>query len=493
MNYLKFLTIVVIVGGLIGCDMLDSQEPQQSLPADEVLSSPDGLENLQTGLYDGLQNANIAGGNFNVLPEIMADNALWTGSFTNYARQAAREMNPSDGQIGSWWNISYREINTANIILDTVGEIEDTPDFDESNRELMRADAYFVRGMLYFELARAFAKPWGYTGDNSHPGVPVRTEPVLDSDSFEELPRNTVAEVYDQAVSDLENAVDRLPLPNDAIEGRASVYSAVGYLMRIEMNRGNYDVAADYAEEIITSGFFELTPDADGPFRNEFSAESILEISHTPQDNPGVNAGQNAFYASTANGGRGDIEYTGDYVDALNSTITDDQRAAVEAAGFEVQETRTGLIEDVESTTTKFPDGIDNADNVLNMRYADILLSSAEALTETATSYADVPDEAFDRLNEVRTRAIVVTDDGDQVPPALIEYTRADFNSQDELLEAILLERRVELSFEGDRFYTLKRKGMDIRGLPFDDNALVFPIPQAELDSNDNIDQNDGY
>ena len=493
MNYLKFLTLVVIVGGLIGCDLLDSQEPQQSLPADEVLSSPDGLENLQTGLYDGLQNASISGGNFNVLTEIMTDNVLWTGSFTNYARQAAREMNPSDGQIGAWWNISYREINTANTLLEKVDEVEDEPGFGDAERNLIRGDAYFARGMMYFELVRVFAKPAGFEGDNAHAGVPIRTDAVLDPEDFEELPRNTVQEVYDQAEADLLAARDYLPEPGGALEGRASTYAATTYLMRLELARGDYDAAADYAEEIISSGMYELTDGVEGPFRNEFSSESIFEIAHTPQDNPGVNAGQNAFYASTAEGGRGDIEWTDDYYEALSSTVTDDQQAAIDAAGLNVEETRFNLIQDLETSTTKFPDGIDNADNVLNSRYADILLASAEALVESAPDYAAVPEEAFDRLNEVRTRAIIVTDDTGAPFPEMIEFDRTDFTSQEEMVEAILLERRVELAFEGDRFYTLSRKGLDIRGLAPDDNRITFPIPQDELDSNANIEQNDGY
>ena len=492
MNYLKFLTLVVIVGGLIGCDLLDSQEPQQSLPADEVLSSPDGLENLQTGLYDGLQNASISGGNFNVLPEIMADNVNWTGSFTNYARQAAREMNPSDGQIGAWWNTSYREINTANILLEKVDEVEDEPGFGDAERNLIRGDAYFARGMLYFELARVFAKPAGFEADNTHPGVPIRTDAVIDSEDFEELSRNSVAEVYEQAEEDLLAARDYLPAPGAELEGRASTYAATTYLMRLELERGDYEAAADYAEEIISSGAYELTDDVEGPFRNEFSSESIFEIAHTPQDNPGVNAGQNAFYASGDQGGRGDILWADDYFDALSTTITDDQQAAIDAAGLNVEETRFNLILD-DGTPNKFPDGIDNADNVMNSRYADILLASAEALVESAPDYAAVPDEAFDRLNEVRTRAIIVTDDTGAPFPELIEYDRTDFNSQEEMVEAIILERRVELAFEGDRFYTLSRKGLDIRGLAPDDNRITFPIPQDELDSNANIEQNDGY
>ncbi len=75
----------------------------------------------------------------------------------------------------------------------------------------------------------------------------------------------------------------------------------------------------------------------------------------------------------------------------------------------------------------------------------------------------------------------------------LIEYTAASFTTKQELIDAILLERRVELAFEGDRFHTLHRRGLAIRTLLPDDNRITFPIPQQELDANPQMVQNPGY
>ncbi len=478
----------------MGCDLLDTQEPQQSLPTDEVIEDPAGLENLVTGMYDGLQNANISGGNFNVLPEIMADNVNWTGSFTNYARQASKNMQPDDGQIESWWNVSYREINTANVLLGAIDEVDD-PTFTDDARELIRGEAHFVRGMLLFELARVYAKPWGFTTDNSHPAVPIRLDGVEAREDFENLSRESLADVFAQAEEDLAIAADLLPAVGVRADQRATSFAAIGYLKRIALERGDYETAGEYAGQIINSGQFALTETPGGPFENEFSTESIFEIIHTPQDNPGVNAGQNAFYADTDRGGRGDIQFTSDYTDALASTVTEEQQAEIAAQGLEVFDSRENLIDREPSrlSTVKFPDGINNADNVLNLRYAAVLLTRAETLVETAGSIGNVPQEAYDYLNMVRTRSITVTDaDGIEVD-GLIEFEPGDFGSLEEMMDAILLERRVELAFEGDRFYTLKRKGLPIDGLQPDDNRITFPIPQGEMDANPNIEQNDGY
>jgi starch-binding outer membrane protein, SusD/RagB family len=491
MKKLNLFFAVIIAVGLIGCDLLD-QQPQQSLPVDEIVNAPDGIQDLVTGLYDGLQNPNISGANFNVLPEIMADNVTWSGSFVNYARQADRAMLPSDPQVQGWWNVSYREINTANLLLRNVVEIDD-PTFTEDDRDLILGEAHFARGVLYFELARAYAKPWGFTADNSHDGVAVRTTPVEGVPDFENLSRAPLSEVFELVEQDLIAAANLLPDTGLRSDRRATRYAALGYLMRLELEKGDYAAAADYAGQIITSGEFSLTSSPAAPFENEFSSESIFEIVHTSQDNPGVNAGQNAFYASTNRGGRGDIQYSSAFFTALNSTVSDDQQAAIDAADYNVVDLRSSLIDPATTSTVKFPDGTNNADNVINMRLADILLARAEALVETSATIVDVPLEAYDLLNEVRRRSIVVTDDAGNDFSELIEYNPGDFATTEEMIDAILLERRVELAFEGDRFHTLKRKGLDVRGLPFDDNRLTFPIPQDEIDANPNMEQNDGY
>src|SRR5699024_3517308 len=129
--------------------------------------------------------------------------------------------------------------------------------------------------------------------------------PVEGVPDFENLPRSSLNEVYAQVEQDLTAAASLLPDLGVRDDRRATRYAALGYLMRLELERQNYSAAADFAAEIISSGIFSLTSSPAGPFTNEFSSESIFEIVHTTQDNPGVNAGQNTFYASTSRNGRG--------------------------------------------------------------------------------------------------------------------------------------------------------------------------------------------
>ena len=116
------------------------------------------------------------------------------------------------------------------------------------------------------------------------------------------------------------------------------------------------------------------------------------------------------------------------------------------------------------------------------LRYADILLSRAEALNET-----NGPNqESIDLINQVRTVA------------GLGSLSIADFSSKDSLRDQILRERGWEFHTEALRRQDLIRHGKFIqwakdRGKAASDYMALFPIPQTEIDANENIRQNTGY
>src|SRR5699024_4886508 len=106
------------------------------------------------------------------------------------------------------------------------------PTFSDEDRDIVLGESHFVRGMLYFELARVYSKPWGYTSDNSHNAVPVRFTPVEGVPDFENLPRSSLNEVYAQVEQDLTAAASLLPDLGVRDDRRATRYAALGYLMR---------------------------------------------------------------------------------------------------------------------------------------------------------------------------------------------------------------------------------------------------------------------
>ena len=114
----------------------------------------------------------------------------------------------------------------------------------------------------------------------------------------------------------------------------------------------------------------------------------------------------------------------------------------------------------------------------------------AEALARTT----GVTTEAVGLLNQVRGRSLVVTDAGsNEVADTPVLFQTTDFANAQALIDAIILERRVELAYEGNRFHDLRRIGAAIKGTAAGANNLVFPIPQSAIDNNAALTQNPGY
>lgn len=500
-RFFPLLLVLALIGA--GCDILDNPRPRQSLPVEDLTGDAKGMRALVTGLYDAIQEHDLAGSFYNIAPELMSDNVVYTGSYDNLQNTHQHNMIPQDPATG-WWLSSYEAINMANLILDLLEQPEETG-LGQAEIDLMRGDALFIRGMLYFELGRVFSKPWWTTGDGSHDGVPLRIRPVTDISHFEHLPRATLAETYQQAREDLVAAAELLPDtgtrqdspvdPNG--RGRATRHAALGYQMRLEMERQRYDVAADLAAEIMGSGHFTLAAHPEDPFRNDFSSEAIFEVIHTATDNPGVNNSISSIYSPPDLGGRGDIRISTSFASALQSVLSQTQRELLQQNDLVAKDLRLELLTTTEpgrGATLKYNDATGNADNVMNLRYPEVLLSRAEALAEMAADLNDLPQEVFDLLNRVRTRSIKVTrTDGGDASDDAVRYRRADFTTKEEVIDAILLERRVELAFEGDRFHTLQRRGLPVRDTPAGDNRLLFPLPQEEVDANPFIEQHGDY
>lgn len=485
------LTICIVAAGFTSCNVLD-QDPKQSLPADGGLETLGDFESALVGAYDNVQTLSDGtnAGQLAFLNDIITEDADWIGSFPTYTEVNAQQMSASNGSIEDQWNGAYEAINAANIILDNIDDLEGVEQTDIEN---IRGQALYIRALEYYYLVQYFALPWGETSDNSHPGVPLQLESVTSEDDFSEPARSTVAEVYDQIITDLENAEGNI---TNTVPNQATNVAVTGLLARIALIQERWSDAVNLAAEITSNSDFSLSDDVTEYFQNELSSESIFEIQNTTQDVPDpANTSLTAVYNP---GTRDDIRISADFAEALDALITDEQEAELTDADLTAEDTRvTRLLtgtEGGEDNSLKYEDLVNAADNVPIMRLSEIMLTQAEALAEEAADLNAVPQEAFDLLNEIRTRAILVTDEnnapGDE---SIIEYEASDFSDKEELIDAILLERRIELAFEGHRKTDLQRRQMDVDGSAWNAPEIVFPIPESQIDSNDNIEQNDAY
>ena len=208
---------------------------------------------------------------------------------------------------------------------------------------------------------------------------------------------------------------------------------------------------------------------------------------------------KNGFWAKIS----GDLKRRG-----FEAIVPAPQLAAIESAGLRAVDLRADpgilasdpLISADTAYTNKYEDYGNRADDAPMARAAEFYLLRAEALARTE----GINGESIQLLNQIRRRSLRVVDANGQVVPgsdAFIEFKAADFQNAGELIAAIILERRVELCFEGNYFHDLMRTKGDVyfhfsgvlTVIPWNADRLRLPVPQREMDANPSLVQNPGY
>lgn len=455
------LSIILLIAVFGACDVLNI-DPEQSVPTDLVFADEQGARTAVVGMYAGLREGNAWGGFPLMAADFRADNSQHVGSFTTWEQVRRYDVSPENGTVQGVWADNYVSISRANEIL---ANVSDVPDLDEELMNQWRGEALFVRALSHFQVVKWFAQPYGFTEDNSHPGIPVITSPTdQDDPEADFIPRSTVAEVYEQIISDLLEAEQLVAEETSTVglRGGATTGSVHALLSRVYLYQSDWENAAEYAGQVIDNPNYSLQGDY-GFFDSPNTAEDVFAIQMTVEDNPGVNAAMAALHMPTPIG-RGDINPTQSLLDAYEEG---DQRR--EQLLFE----QDGRIWSAKYTSEQ------NDDNVHIIRIAEVILTRAEALAELQ----GVNDESITLVNQVRGRAGL-----DDISPG----------SPDELIDAILQERRIELAFEGHRKFDLLRRGENITNIPsadvdtieYGDPRMIFPIPQRELDVNPELEPN---
>ncbi|WP_266202515.1 RagB/SusD family nutrient uptake outer membrane protein [Pontibacter kalidii] len=447
--------LFILCLGSTACeDMLDV-EPKQSIDARDAIITEDDLQGAVIGMYAILGGPELYGTNLLLLPELLGaeENVAWYGTFAGYRQVANKTMTSDNIEAQRTWVGAYAAINLANIILSKLDIVS-----DPATRDRMEGEALFVRGMLHFELVRLYGRAWNDGDPNTNLGVPIRTTAVTTEEEARTFaPRNTVAEVYAQAQQDLERAKELLPELN---EERANTYAASAFLARLHLQRQEYAAALEEANRVIEEGPFNLNPSVTAIFRNDNTAESIWEIQQNDQNNAGTaNDGLTTFYADLEGIGRGDIA-------VLSYDLYEEQDARLSELiyeGFLYGDIQTGKWTDF-------------GQNIPVVRLAEMYLIRAEANLRLGSAVGATPLEDINRIRE-RAGATLLSS---------------------VTLEDVLLERRLELAFEGFRIHDIKRTEDVLEGdaytIPWNSPELVMPIPRREIDaSQGELTQNPGY
>jgi len=362
---------------------------------------------------------------------------------------------------------------------------------DENLKNRILGEAKFLRGLSYFILVRFF-------GD-----IPLITTPQSPGDDLR-VTRTDKDLVYDQIIKDFEDAIQLLPSReqySDADKGRASKGSATGLLAKVYLTLGNWQEVVDLCNDVETLGY-ELNNEYGQNFdvNNENSIESLFEIQYVSNAGYGFwdNENQSSWLSTFTGPRNSDMvaggwgwdqptqEFVDNYEDAdkrKDVTILYDSCPKFDGQDYDKGYSTTGYNLRKFLVTKSVSATYDNSPlNFPVLRYADVLLMKAEALNNLGnTSEAEAP------LNKVRQRAGLSDISG---------------LTQNEFKEKVLHERRMELAFEGQRWFELIRVDDGQYGLDFlhsigrvnaTSKHLLLPIPQKEIDTNPNLVQNPGY
>lgn len=329
-NIKKYLLAAAGAGLMLtACDI--ERLPSGSMAAESITSDPDAnLESLVRGAYAQLKTWSDP---MHRLGEYAGDNMMIRGSSTDaFFQFISYSRTPNNYRLQNFWDSGYKAVAQASNIINMIKEGQSV----EIDNKL--GECYYIRGMMYFYLTRAYGRPY-YQAPDKNLGVPIVNGTPKDLDNLQLPDRSTVAQCYAQVVADLRKAEKMLTIDNGP--AYASKGAAQAMLSRVYLymsgtyenpNRQYADSAAYYASEVINSGSYNLLP------RNEFmnyntyvpetNRESIFVIKRVASEFSGYDHyyGIGGMYANIGGMGWGEMFASAKYIDLLNETGRNDWR-----------------------------------------------------------------------------------------------------------------------------------------------------------------------
>lgn len=461
------------------------QLPETIRATDNVYKTASDFNNAVIGAYSTFKHPGLYG-NCSAfssallnLGEVTSDNSDY-GATRGVSTQNVFDLEDFNFSISNTnfrdaWTGHYAGIARVNTILNRLPSVN----FDAALKTRYEAEAKFLRALFYFNLVRLFGDVQLVTTGSSDP-----------SDGYAIL-RSHSAQVYELIIADLTVAEANLPATITSGEaGRASCWAAKALLGKVHLTKKDYPNAATKLNEVIASGQFNITANTYATvFSNTTSFAANKDMILAVQYKSGQIGQGSAIWNSCMPGNVGGAVFgvSGGSGEGFMRP-TADMEAAYEAGDLRKAASMatsylSGATTVMERHVVKYRQtGIITGDADIDfpvLRYADVLLMYGEALNEQGQTATAIPF-----INQVRTRA------GLAGKPATLTQSDARL--------AIENERRVELAFEGQRWFDLVRTGrylpiMTSKGFPVKDYHKVFPIPQRETDLNRSLGQNQGY
>lgn len=444
------------------------------------------MKNALSAAYGGLQYGGLYYSSMHVIGDLRSDNTEITNPNAGADQLAVDNFqNLVTNSISSTtWAGHYQAIQSTNIVIEKIQPVA----MDENLKSRYTGEAKFLRALMYFNLVRVFG------------GVPLVTKVINNPQEGYTYGRESVENVYNQIITDLTDAEASLPYEYTGADiGRATKGAAMSLLGKVYLTQRRWQLAADKLKEVIDNVAltkYQILPTYTGVFgiANENNRESIFEVQFkkgaTGEGSPFTNQfapiGSGTAVVSVGNPLGQNIPTE----DMSNAYEANDARKAVSMRTSYVLGGNTVAHNYIVKYSGVPAASLDSDNNWIVLRYADVLLMYAEALNEIGY-VADGP--AFTYLNEIRNRAGLASKTSDNVDLTLRLADQTAFRL------AIEQERRVELAFEGHRWFDLVRTNralevMTASGKAMEAHHVIFPIPQTQIDINPGvITQNPDY
>ncbi|NBB29983.1 RagB/SusD family nutrient uptake outer membrane protein [Cellulophaga sp. BC115SP] len=450
--------------------------PITSLSDLQAFATPDRILAQVYGLYGSAKSGQLFGGRYLIYNEIRGENWLnVTSNGVTGLQTWNHTNNSSSNEPTNMWNAAYLAVNRANLFIEGLDKNPNVVDATTTSQ--YKAEARFLRALIYFSLVNTYAQPFNKDAGASL-GVPLRLKGEVGSGN-NNLKRSTVAEVYAQILDDLNFAEQNLPASYSSAllnTTRAHKNSAIALKTRIYLQMSRWSDVVTEANKIVstTSPFKASTGVANALQANIASVfaapyttvESIFSFPMGDNDLPGTQNGLHSYYVPVTGIGDYSLNPAG-VVGNPAFTATDARRTNFIKNDIAGDGGRIRLL--------KFPTGPVHKDFVPVIRYSEVLLNLAEAKARLAGTAVDA--SALALLNAVRGRSTTA-------------YAAADIATGTALVSAILTERNIEFLGEGFRSIDLQRNLLalpakpTVAAIPTTSPAYIWPIPQTEINVN---------
>lgn len=458
-----------------GCDdMLDTKS--KTLLSQSQIQTESGCESMLLGVYDLMQEPEFYGRDILTVPEVLADNSRLSPVASRYKGQ-------EDNRIGSHldiWVESYEIIALLNEVIEYAEKLPET-----SKAKAILGESYALRGLTYFNLARVYGREPKHLVDGFDLCVPLILKAFFyDGEPMDENvypKRATVDQVWEQIETDLNNGFELLSGNDEGLmPKRMSSLAAKAILSRVFLYESKWNECVEAADYVMKNAPFGVY---DGTYTDIFSKgeENLFYLVFTNSENLGSSSLQSV-------NGMAPSEVDDEGYDIGKGVGDADLCVAEELVALFDQEkdVRFKILRKAKINgskvwwTTKFSgwQGAFGLDNVPIIRMSEVLLNRAEAESELGNDNSALAD-----VNELRTKR--------GLDPVTL--------SGEDLLNEVLLQRRLELAQEGHRFFDLKRRGQDITKpagrtlVPYTDFRVVARISETQMDANKNLVNNPGY